>query len=677
MDAAHHHQQAISYGRGMRLLMVDTIEKELSALNRRIHRALEEFLIQGSIQLELAATSTERMIVATAKTHLDALNSVATSQKTTLSTIQRQLIDHLPHADARYNSASRNLAPSCLAGTRVALLRLILEWVESTDPDKPWIFWLCGLAGTGKSTIAQTIAENLAGSGKLGASFFFSRDTAECSNGLLLFSTIARQLAFSYPELGLRIGEVLEANRDAGKLVAKEQLRALVIEPLSRLQDAPGPMAIVIDALDECADPKQAQEILNLLATEVYQLPFRIPILITSRSEMYISSKFESPCLKPISVPFLLHEIEEQVVSADIELFLRHKLGLIAQDMGMEGTWPDDDDVDALRDKARGLFIHAATAVKFIGDEYYADPEGQLDAILTESVNSSGEASPFADMDVLYSRVLIGSLPPGHRRAELIDRFQKVVGSIVLLLDPLPLTPLAILLGLKSSAVSAALSRLHSVIVVPTSMDQPIHIIHPSFHDYLVDPRRCGDERFRVDPTLHHEQLALRCMELMLSELDHSTLFQTDPSRVLIDKDVTSHLRYACKYWAHHLSRAPLPTPNSSILLVFQQFVSDKLLHWLEMARILGILNTVLASFSVAKSWYSAISEDDETYSYLHVVRQHKVVSALHRIICQPSNVSPYPMPVPRPRVRQIGERWYKHVVIYQPRVVDPPEIQR
>jgi len=36
------------------------------------------------------------------------------------------------------------------------------------------IFWLNGLAGTGKSTIAQTFAEMAFADGKLGASFFCS-----------------------------------------------------------------------------------------------------------------------------------------------------------------------------------------------------------------------------------------------------------------------------------------------------------------------------------------------------------------------------------------------------------------------------------------------------------------------------------------------------------------------
>ena len=47
--------------------------------------------------------------------------------------------------------------PKCLDGTRVDLLQQIREWASSSD--SPNIFLLTGIAGTGKSTIARTVAE--------------------------------------------------------------------------------------------------------------------------------------------------------------------------------------------------------------------------------------------------------------------------------------------------------------------------------------------------------------------------------------------------------------------------------------------------------------------------------------------------------------------------------------
>ncbi|KAM5494468.1 hypothetical protein MaudMau93_000484, partial [Microsporum audouinii] len=61
----------------------------------------------------------------------------------------------------------------CLPGTRIELLREVEEWAKSARAK--CIFWLNGMAGTGKSTISQTVARRLKEKKLLGASFFFKR----------------------------------------------------------------------------------------------------------------------------------------------------------------------------------------------------------------------------------------------------------------------------------------------------------------------------------------------------------------------------------------------------------------------------------------------------------------------------------------------------------------------
>ncbi|EEB96849.1 hypothetical protein MPER_03939 [Moniliophthora perniciosa FA553] len=64
--------------------------------------------------------------------------------------------------NAAYNSGERvSTAPRCTPGTREAVIRLIMKW--TTNPFTPQrILWLNGLAGEGKSAIAQSVAELLA-----------------------------------------------------------------------------------------------------------------------------------------------------------------------------------------------------------------------------------------------------------------------------------------------------------------------------------------------------------------------------------------------------------------------------------------------------------------------------------------------------------------------------------
>jgi hypothetical protein len=87
--------------------------------------------------------------------------------------------------DATYNSSTEGGLSRCLPDTRTDLLEQIFNW--AADPVGKHIFWLCGKAGTGKSTISRTVAQKLDDDGLLGASFFFKRGRADRSHAKLLF----------------------------------------------------------------------------------------------------------------------------------------------------------------------------------------------------------------------------------------------------------------------------------------------------------------------------------------------------------------------------------------------------------------------------------------------------------------------------------------------------------
>ena len=93
------------------------------------------------------------------------------------------------------------------------------------------VFWLNGLAGTGKSTIAQAFAEISFADGKLGASFFCSRDFEDRSNLQAIFPTIAFQLAHRYPRFREQLLLVLRANHDVERESLSSQLEKVIIRP--------------------------------------------------------------------------------------------------------------------------------------------------------------------------------------------------------------------------------------------------------------------------------------------------------------------------------------------------------------------------------------------------------------------------------------------------------------
>jgi hypothetical protein len=66
------------------------------------------------------------------------------------------------------------------------------------------------MAGTGKSTIARTIARKYHKLKRLGASFFFSRGGGDLSQATKFFTAIAMQLADNIPALKDHICKVID-----------------------------------------------------------------------------------------------------------------------------------------------------------------------------------------------------------------------------------------------------------------------------------------------------------------------------------------------------------------------------------------------------------------------------------------------------------------------------------
>lgn len=148
---------------------------------------------------------------------LEKVRSIATNQA----------FHSLPRAKyAGFDSERPDKPSSCFEGTRAGILGDIAEWIKKPDPSVERIFWLNGIAGVGKSTVARTVAQLAQEAGVLGGQFFFSRKSeAELRDPVLVFTTIAYQLARFDPEFGQRIVAALETDPDAPFSSLKNQLR--------------------------------------------------------------------------------------------------------------------------------------------------------------------------------------------------------------------------------------------------------------------------------------------------------------------------------------------------------------------------------------------------------------------------------------------------------------------
>ncbi|KIM37667.1 hypothetical protein M413DRAFT_47349, partial [Hebeloma cylindrosporum] len=317
-----------------------------------------------------------------------------------------QLLFSSISSGAFHNSAERYDAPKCHPQTRLAILEKIMNWIKDvTNPQSPRFMWIYGPAGSGKSAIAQTIAEICEKEGIIIASFFFSRTVAERNNEGSLIPTLVYQIYLAITEIRDFITTAVEHDPTILSRSLDAQIRALLVEPLSFSPVQLTPKLIIIDGLDECVSPKAQKCILQTLAAAAAQLNHSVRFLVASRPEQVIRTSFNAPTLSGITMGVPLDETYKP--NADIKMFLNSRFSEIKEDHPsgafLPEIWPPKGVVDTLVTKSSGQFIYASTVMKFI-ESHHHRPTDRLKIIL--GVSKSGADAPFAELDAVYHHVL-------------------------------------------------------------------------------------------------------------------------------------------------------------------------------------------------------------------------------------------------------------------------------
>ncbi|OSD05131.1 hypothetical protein PYCCODRAFT_1288912 [Trametes coccinea BRFM310] len=510
----------------------------------------------------------------------------------------------------------------CEANTRLEALATVYAWLRPNDPrladyppplspvqpEKPF-FWINGLAGSGKTTLAHTTAHWCEAVDFLGATFFAAPE-GERSDVQLVFSTIAHQLGARCPEYRDALNEAVKANPDIHAALPSRQLQKLIVEPLRSLKSRGivfPPCVVIIDALDECKDKEAVSVILKALSLYVSDLvPIRF--IITSRPVPNVNTGFRLRELAENTQQFSLSSIPGDITKRDISLFLKSRLAFLKDQYYIGTYWPSDEEIDALVELASELFIFAATAVKFVGDDKVSDPERQLVLLLRPggaSAASNLSTSPYRYLDALYLQILRAAFPVMDRvlRAHL----KIILGTVALAQDRLSPGALEALLHLSSGAVRRTLRQLHSIIVVPQTDDEVIRIIHRSFSDFVVDPSRCVEADFLVNTSLQNTVIVKHCLQTLLLLLrrdiccvGNETLLNIEIVDLngRIEKYIPPHFQYSCKYWPYHLCRAEL---DQEVLDMLGKLCDSYILYWLEALSLLGAVDTTIDALRRAR----------------------------------------------------------------------------
>ncbi|KAJ3567096.1 hypothetical protein NP233_g6587 [Leucocoprinus birnbaumii] len=460
----------------------------------------------------------------------------------------RKLLKHsMP--DAFHDSAARYPPPKCHLSTRKEYIAQITDWAAgNSDHEKP-VLWMHGPFGVGKSAVAQT----------------------NRSNPRQVFTSIAYQIATQCKAYAIVIDTRIREDPALTTKSLATQFEELLVIPLCQIdvtkEDFDG-RVVIIDGLDECRGVSEQREIIKIIAASARMrtTPFRW--LITSRPEEPIIRTMHSPSVSPIISCIELPVSRE--IDHEILIYLIDEFEKIREHNGLAETWPPEDTLALLVERADGLWIYASTITRFVNDDNSLGPEHQLRLVLEFTLNVSrvaGMGNPLAEMDVLYT-LIMQQIPPTIRVT-----LQKIllIQSMDIVYYP---RHIASSLRLSVEQFRRCCAAVHSVMRLsdsakPTLDEMRLQFYHASFLEFLTDPRRSQD--------LCVHGVFLTCLRAELLEWLHSVYSYTKdhsevilPSATALPKEITASdcHRYALDlFWELCcMSNHPIDTSTATLI---------------------------------------------------------------------------------------------------------------
>lgn len=527
-----------------------------------------------------------------------------------------------PVLSARWNALG---SPSgCLDGTRVDIIARILAWCDHST-DRFSVYCLLGRAGTGKSAIARTLCARLVSPGDTWVlTFFASRDTADRRDPLRILHTFAWELARKDIVIRQRMLAAIRLHPDFKHRPIKEQVKLLLLPAIE--VSLGSSVVMLLDALDECVMTYGVEggSLIYGLAEALAGLP--IKLVITSRIDESLQKMFSS---LPRQVTELLHEIEDTSVTSDIRLIFKDGFAKIKTKRAIsDSSWPLPREIEALVERTGCFVIFAATVLKFVDIGRFS-PERRLKEIL-ETTSIPSTSPEFSRVDALYSTVLIAAARSDPNTTEvdstLCSRLHSLIGTVILVQRPLSIPALAQLMGVHKDDVERDVRALSAVLLVGPEQDSDgtpvVRMLHLSFRDFLVS--RCRDQRFCVDESIQHHDLALNCLTSLnftlkrdMCDILNPTVSNSElrdpPLTIRLQGSVSSVTRYAGQYWMVHNCQSS--APSTGLLIAMQTFAGQHSFHWMELLSLIAQVPFATQYLPMAITWWTV-----STYHHCHIV---------------------------------------------------------
>ncbi|CAE6484566.1 unnamed protein product, partial [Rhizoctonia solani] len=507
-----------------------------------------------------------------------------------------------PVNEATYDSdlSTEMHRQGCAKGTRVAVLTELNEWLN--DPTSPSIYWIDGMAGTGKTTIAYTFCEQMKNRKLLAASFFCTHESTECSDVNRIIPTIAHQLAqYSIPVRSI-LSDVMGQNPEAGSRNISRQFDQLLVEPLQQVRDAlPDRVVVVIDALDEC---KKTDQLLDLLFRHASNMPLRFLFTSRPQTDIYVKMSLNGQAWAAIH----LHDIEQSLIKADIKIYLTQQL---------ESMSPSEAEIDHLVERAGMLFVYAANMVKYAhSNQSSVDPRERLKSLIDMAPEEQ-----HALVGSLYMGVVEKALEDEELEDEEAEKVQVVLNTVLLAQEPVSMETIGMLGEFEDLGdVGLALHPLRDVLRYSETTGL-VSTLDSTFPNIMFSKEQ--SKEYFCDAAEHSQRLARGCfagmktqLKFNICELESSFLFDenVDNLQSRIKDKISPPLVYACRYWANHLS---LVANVDGVLTALSEFLATQLLFWMEVLNLLRELDIGIAALLKAKHRLEGASSSPELIALL------------------------------------------------------------
>jgi len=482
-------------------------------------------------------------------------------------------------------------------GTRQSLLNQILDWVANNSGQDNVLqrntYWFYGSPGIGKTSLAHSICANLHERGHLAGAFFCRRDDPNLSVLRNILPTFIHKLAILFPPFRTIVAKIL---RDDPHLTPESMKGSLFLDFIRSLPRHPDhTLAFVIDALDECGDPRSRPDLLKVLTNAAAQAPW-LKIIITSRIEVDIQHFFGALTQ---STYFSYDLATDQDASADLRTFARSQFDLVASVWHLNTPWPEESDFKRVISRANGLFIFIKTLVLAL--ERCNDPEESLKGALQDSAETGLES-----LYELYSSILKAQIMRNNAEFKRVIEVLVVTSPNRALCDE----TIAELAAVKPNLVKRWVDALSSLLYRDEAANRGIRVRHLSVHDFFVS-NHCD---YQVNVLYADVQLGVACLQTMIMQLrfnicklEDSRLTNADiqdlPSRV--KQNVSDPLQYSCLHWLGHLCLPPDDRDQRMLVLgsLTKFFEGLYPLFWVEVLSIMGVVPIGAPSLRRLLSW--------------------------------------------------------------------------